>query len=397
LITPKKLFAEVLTPLSLIEQMLDKLPPQVWLDIRFKWCDPACGTGNFLIAIKKRLMKSLADIIKDPNDREKHILENMLYGVDLQSKNCVLTALRLDPLGKYDLNLECTNSLHFNFWDTKFDVITMNPPYQPPVKKTGGGSGSGNILWDKFVLLAFATIKRDGFLVAVHPPKWRKPEDTLFSEFKKYNLMYLEMHNKRDGIKILKASTPFDWYVVCISDYCGVTTVKDIRGHESVINLRDFLFLPNCDFDIVKKLIGPLDEQRNEILYSYTEYVHNKPYISKIKTDKHCHLCVHTTPKNGIRFFYSSERKMFFGVSKVIFGDGDTIQNVVIDENGEYGMTPHAMGIPILSKEQGVLLKKALESKEFNSLLQNALRWSQFAIDWRVFRQFHKNFWKHFL
>jgi type I restriction-modification system DNA methylase subunit len=52
----KKLNGEVFTPISLINEMLDKLPSNVWTNPNLKWFDPASGMGNFPIAIYLRLI-----------------------------------------------------------------------------------------------------------------------------------------------------------------------------------------------------------------------------------------------------------------------------------------------------------------------------------------------------
>ena len=75
----KKQFGEVFTPMILINEMLDKLPKEVWTNKELKWLDPATGMGNFPIAVYLRLMESLKDVILDEKERKKHILENMLY------------------------------------------------------------------------------------------------------------------------------------------------------------------------------------------------------------------------------------------------------------------------------------------------------------------------------
>ena len=71
-------FGEVFTPPELVNEILDKLPPEVWKDPNKKWLDPTCGDGIFLREIKKRLIKY---------HKENHILKNMLYGVDILEDN----------------------------------------------------------------------------------------------------------------------------------------------------------------------------------------------------------------------------------------------------------------------------------------------------------------------
>ena len=51
----KKLKGEVFTPLSLVKEMLDKLPEELWYNPNLKWLDPANGMGNFPIIIYQRL------------------------------------------------------------------------------------------------------------------------------------------------------------------------------------------------------------------------------------------------------------------------------------------------------------------------------------------------------
>lgn len=81
----KKNFGEVLTPISLVKEMLDTLPNEVWSNPNLKWLDPAAGRNMiFPIEIYKRLMNTLQPIITDPVARDKHIWDNMLHMVELQ-------------------------------------------------------------------------------------------------------------------------------------------------------------------------------------------------------------------------------------------------------------------------------------------------------------------------
>lgn len=282
----------------------------------------------------------------------------------------------------------------------QFDIIVMNPPYQPPVKKkdnSGGSSSRGLSIWPKFVQLAIDLVSANGFVAAVHPNKWRKPQDKMFSIMTNQNILYLEMHSKQDGIKTFGASTPYDWYVMQKKQYHGVTEIKDADSNKQTINLKDFDFLPSCNLKTVEKLLAKPSEEKCTILHSYFLIDIRKPWISRYKTNEFIYPCVHMTGKAGVSYWYSSKKVEFLGIPKIVFGDSDIISNAVIDFKGEYGTTSHAMAIPISSQEEGEQIKKAIESKAFNDLLQKSLRWSQFQIDWRMFRYFRKDFWKEFI
>ena len=55
----KKTLGEVMTPITLVEEMLDTLPSDVWSNPNLKWLDPCAGVGTFPSIVVQRLMKGL--------------------------------------------------------------------------------------------------------------------------------------------------------------------------------------------------------------------------------------------------------------------------------------------------------------------------------------------------
>ena len=311
----------------------------------------------------------------------------------LMYKGVLHKKIELNKEGVIEMTKEAKKMKNSN----KFDVVIGNPPYQPNVKKSNG-DGSRHTLWDKFVVLSFEILKDKGYLCMVHPSKWRKPEDNLLDLMKNKQLLYLEIHNKRDGKKIFGAITRYDWYVLrnTISTNSDKTVIKDEKGKIFETCLYCMPFIPNYDFDLVDSIIAKDGEKTCKVLYSRSEYGMDKSWMHQTKTKRYKHPCIVSTGRKGVRWAYSSKRGNFFGISKVIFGESDIIGSAVIDNKGEYGITSAAMGIPISSKKEGLRIKKALESKKFNSLLKS-MRWSNFRIDWRMFKYFRKDFWKEFV
>jgi type I restriction-modification system DNA methylase subunit len=81
----RKQTAEVFTPSWLVAQMLDKLPMEVWTENK-TFCDPACGNGNFLVAIlERKLAKG-----HPPLEALRTI-----YGVDIMADNVAECRQRL--------------------------------------------------------------------------------------------------------------------------------------------------------------------------------------------------------------------------------------------------------------------------------------------------------------
>ncbi len=163
----KKQFGEVFTPIKLVNEMLDKLPKEVWTNKNLKWLDPCCGMGNFPIAIYLRLMESLKDIIKDEKQRKKHILESMLYMCELNKKNVLVTKQIFDINNEYKLNIHEGNYLEFNpkkiFKIENFDIIIGNPPYQE-ADATGD-----NKLYLDFTKISLNLLKNDKYLLFITP------------------------------------------------------------------------------------------------------------------------------------------------------------------------------------------------------------------------------------
>jgi type I restriction-modification system DNA methylase subunit len=102
---------EVFTPAFLIEEMLDKLDPSVWSDPKKTWLDPCAGLGNFSVIILRRLMEGLSDWEPDEEARKRHILENMLYHVEMNPESVAKLQRVLNPDGRYRLNIKCENFL----------------------------------------------------------------------------------------------------------------------------------------------------------------------------------------------------------------------------------------------------------------------------------------------
>jgi type I restriction-modification system DNA methylase subunit len=173
----KDKYGEVFTPSHLINEFLDNLPKDVWKNPDGKWLDPAAGTGNFLALVYSRLCKSLVNAIPDEKKRKTHILENMLYMVEINPKNVhhlrrlfgqkthisLADFLQQSEKWKRDLKID----------KDRFSVIIGNPPFQYEKKGTYDGSVGNRTLWTKFLdkILDDNLINEKGYLafLTIHP------------------------------------------------------------------------------------------------------------------------------------------------------------------------------------------------------------------------------------
>lgn len=213
---------------------------------------------------------------------------------------------------------------------------------------------------------------------------------------KKNQLLYLSIHNTSDGIKTFNCGTRYDWYLVKKTKKYKTTIIKDENNKIHYLDLEQFKFIPNYNFEIIKKILVNDDEEKCEIIFSNSSYETRKKWMSSIKNDEFKYTCIHSTPLKGTRYYYSSiNDKGHFNEGKVIFGDSG-INNSIIDINGEYGLTQHSIGIKIYNMEEGNNIKQVIESEKFKDILLSC-SWSNYQIDYNFFKHLKKDFWKEFI
>src|ERR1700691_4747269 len=69
----------VKTPTALVSRILDAFPIDVWANRYYKWLVPVSKRGVFELGIYIRLMKGLADVIPNHEERKTWIIKNMIW------------------------------------------------------------------------------------------------------------------------------------------------------------------------------------------------------------------------------------------------------------------------------------------------------------------------------
>lgn len=398
----KKTNAEVSTPLKLRKEMLDKIPSDFW-KIPNTVLEPCSGKGGFIIDIIDRFMDGLKHIYSNEKSRYKFIVEHCIYFSDINPTNIFICKLLIDPYNEYDLNYNEGNTLELDIktkWGIDgFDAVIGNPPYN-----SSGYTATGNTIWQDFTKKSINKwLRPKGYLLFVHPPGWRKPNTERGKFTKMFDLMttqnqmlYLEIHGIKDGQKVFNCGTRYDWYLIEKTNQYKNTIIVDENGKQNEINLSELSWLPNSNILEINKILAKKDDERCPIIQSMSAYEPRKKWMSSTETQEFKYPCVHSTPKSGIRYMYSKVNdRGHFGVSKVIFGDSG-IYKPLIDMKGEYGMTQHSMAIQVDNLEEATYISKVIESDKFDKIIQSCL-YSSYAIDWNIFKEFKKDFWKEFI
>ena len=402
-------FGEVFTPHYLVEELLGEIPDYVWHDPGLKWLDPAAGVGNFGLLIYSKLMRTLTGEIPDSNTRSKHILENMIYHVELNPKNS--KKLR-DLFGNKNVFTgsflnenedEPNNSMKRKFGVSEFDIVIGNPPYQRSLAacdKRGTNAGR-QTLWDKFILSGFNILKPDGFLAFITPNSWRGLGKLahLWEFMKNKRVHYLHIYGMRDGIRHFGASTRFDLFVVQNKHTSGEETkLVDELGNKLNMKLMDWPFFPNYYYDKIRSILTS-ETQGIPVIYDTFYHTQNTKQMSSKRTSVFKFPVVHNITREGLGFWYSRSKKtdgtLHISTPKVLL-NFNQFQYPHNDYTGKYGMSQLTFAIPIKNKKQGDLVVNAINTPEFKEIIK-ATKWAAFQTDWRMFKHFKPDFYKTFL
>lgn len=120
----KKSLGEVFTPLSLVKEMVDRLPEET-TDPTKTFCDPSCGHGNFLIYVVRRkieygsnALQALSttygvDIMQDNVDECR---ERIMRAAEITTKQLGRPETRTDEWVKtVNRNIVCADALKYHW------------------------------------------------------------------------------------------------------------------------------------------------------------------------------------------------------------------------------------------------------------------------------------------
>jgi site-specific DNA-methyltransferase (adenine-specific) len=402
---------EVFTPPSLVNQILDMLPCEIWSDKKATFLDPACKSGVFLREIAKRLNKGLEKQIPDQQKRLNHIFNKQLFGLAIteltsllsrRSVYCSKTAngnysvceifdkpqgnIRFDrvehtwkegrcvfcgasaQVSDRDKALE-THAYQFihsekseEIFNMKFDVIIGNPPYQ---LNDGGGTGSSaSPIYHEFVQQAKKLNPR--FLSMVIPSRWftgGRGLDEFRSEMlndKRIRVIH-DFMNASDcfpGVEIKGGVCYFLW----MRDSSGACRIYTHDGNKIVSESERNLLEEGSDtFIRYNEAISILHKVRKRNEKSFSEIVSaNDPFGFDVRVEnsyKRVKLSYKKEQfKNGIELYYNGWQKAGIGYidKSIISKNSEWVKDYKVYVSKAYGAGesfPHQiLNRPILGK-----------------------------------------------
>ena len=360
---------EVFTPPSLVNDILDLLPTELWSNPNAKFLDPVSKSGVFLREMAKRLMHGLETQIPDKQERINHIFSQQLYGIAITDLTALLSRRSVycskTANGKYSIcetfddeqgnirykrmkhtwqNGKCTycganqesydrddalETYAYNFIHTdkpekifnmKFDVIVGNPPYQ---LSDGGAQMSASPVYHKFIQQAKKLNPR--YLSMIIPARWYnggKGLDDFRGEMLK-DTRIAELHDFPDtsdcfpGLNIRGGVCYFLWD-------------KEHKGDCKVISHKGD--------KISEPVSRPLLEKGLDVFVRYNEAISILKKVQKFK-EKSFSEIVSARKPFGLATNFTGFKKTKEGNNNILlyrFGDNGYISDSKIERNNSF-------------------------------------------------------------
>lgn len=383
-LTPKKVEKEkhgaVFTPISIIQNMLDHLPKSIWSDPDMTFLDPANGIGNFPIVAFYKLDEGLKNIIKNEEERRKHIIEKMLFMIEIQSNNTRITKNIFEKLCKgCKPNIWTTDSLKItqqslttHGWPTTFDIIMGNPPYQQ-----GGTHQSGTVIWPAFIEIFINFINKNGYLLFINGQGYREyAYGSILELMKNYNLTNINiLGNVFPGINY-----PVDFFVLKNNkNYTKTLIANESLKLSSEINIRNLIVIPNYGWDIFERWNTNKLPRLTFIRTHETSTTKLKKISTNKKNSTYKYPIITKINKNPIttNILYSKIAHPLQNELKILTAFGSDLYPFI--DKGEYGFSENVFAIECKNiKEANIILQYLNEP--IIKCLYNALKIGTYAL-----------------
>ena len=355
---------------QLVNEILDKLPEEVWTNPNTTFLDPSAGGGQFVKEIEKRLISYGH---KNVSNRVFGFFDSNIelnYAKNKHSLNSQLFITSIDDID--NLISEKLNNM-------KFDVIVGNPPFQWSDEESGKQRRNNREnLWSRFLFKSYSLLKENGVFSLIIPSSWTSPSYDLGRKrviddiFKKHNVIYVDINNCSKYFP--SQGSTFTFFVVEKSALNNKKTPINIGSECIDIDFSSIDFLPSIldknVFNISEKFFKDrkklgMNNQLGLKLVGETFYKeHRRGFNVK---------AYHTASKTGWRFYSKKsdeheKRKVLISISGRY--------SPLLDDEGNLSQTIMNMPYLLGDKESGKYAIQVFNSKLYTFIIDKAYRYN---------------------
>jgi hypothetical protein len=314
----------------------------------------------------------LKNVITDEKEREKHIIENMLYGTDIQEKSIsICNSLFRSDL--YKTNFTCVDFLDYKT-EFKFDNIIGNPPFED--YRGGKRKAKNHNLWRPIIMKSYSILKNGGNMAFVCPQSWMsysKTNSDMFNLFNKNDVLTLNVNECRKYFKGVGSSFSY-FFIKKSKSNINTKLVCEYnkKNYNSITNLGSNKFFPllinDSSISIINKFIFSNREKFNLKFDSYLHAYTKKSNLSKFKNNEFCYKVWHTPSCT----LWSNKEHTTQNCSKLLIPTTTYYEKMLVDVSGN----TQGMGYIIFDDLTSADKAKRVLMLKLYRFVVNITRWS---------------------
>jgi len=353
------------TPINCINEMISKIPNDLWKKKDLTILDPCCGNGNFEVSIFFKLLEF---------HKKNVILENIINFNDI-NEDRLENVKKVFCNNKYKLNITTEDFLNSNN-NNKYDLIVANPPYAKILENGKRASKNHNLIKD-FIEKSLEKLNENGYLLFITPDNWMSYADRnkLIKIITRLQIIHLDIHSAKKYFK--KIGSSFTWYLIQNCKHYKNIEISGIwkkKEYKCSVKSKIRCYIPLLYNKIVDNILSKTIDnddlekfkiQTSSFLHKYTK----KDFINDEKTDKYKYKLIHT-PKQTV---YSSIPHKFQNEYKIFISTTDKY-NVFVDN---CGMTQSIVFIICSNKKEAEKYSSILKHPLY-VFINNICRWGNF-------------------
>jgi len=352
------------TPISCVEEMVDKIPNKFWEKDNLKILDPCCGNGNFHVVIYNRLIKY------HTNDT---ILNDILHFNDINEMR-IQNVKQIFRETINSLNITQTDFLQYDE-SQKFDLVVANPPYAKLLPNGKRASKNHNLI-KPFIEKTLKLLKPKGYLLYITPDNWMSYADRnlLIKKLTDLNIVYLNIHTAKKYFK--KIGSSFTWYLIQNTKAKKQLVIEGIwkkKIYKSIVKSEIRKYIPMYYTRLIQRILHKTIDtnlpkykvETSSDLHKYTK----KSLISTTQDEEHQYRLIHT-PNQTV---YANRPHKYQDGYKV-FISTTTYYKVFVDN---CGMTQSIVFIRCNNEEEANKISVILKHPLY-VFINNICRWGNF-------------------